>query len=288
MPMDAITDTGPLPGLAPFSLKDAPALIERVFPAQKVGIESQKERKAVQGQTLTALGSYWKGRKPLVLVRACILACLLPATSDAEKDLEIFEALMRMDVDGLSRRLPEVTAEHVWESPAVRMDDKIEHIEPSVDNAPDESPEVNDLNVAAVRKCKAKWRTLNPLQPDHKVGRDERSRVDAIRDSLRATALSAMPFSQQVSISERTEKVESLQCQDDPVYVGIWPKINAHLGTDALTLPQLIEQLGVARYGRRPIVGDPFCGGGSIPFEAARVGCDVEATDLNPIAAMLT
>jgi putative DNA methylase len=63
---------GPLgssPGLAPFALRDAPALIERVFPAQKVGVEAQKERKSGAGQTLTALGIYWKGRKPLVLVR---------------------------------------------------------------------------------------------------------------------------------------------------------------------------------------------------------------------------
>src|SRR5450755_2348845 len=106
-------------GLAPFSLKDAPALIERVFPAQKVGIESQKERKAGAGQTLTALGSYWKGRKPLVLVRATILACLLPATTDSEADLEVFEILMRMDADGMWRRKPKVTAVHVLDSPAI-------------------------------------------------------------------------------------------------------------------------------------------------------------------------
>jgi hypothetical protein len=55
------------PGLAPFSLRDEPSLIERVFPAQKIGVEAQKERKSGAGQTLTALGSYWKGRKPLVL-----------------------------------------------------------------------------------------------------------------------------------------------------------------------------------------------------------------------------
>lgn len=42
------------------------------------------------------------------------------------------------------------------------------------------------------------------------------------------------------------------------------------------------------RYGHRPRVGDTFCGGGSIPFEAARLGCDVYASDLNPIACMLT
>ena len=64
--------------------------------------------------------------------------------------------------------------------------------------------------------------------------------------------------------------------------------MNAHLGTSARSFPELIEQLGVFRFGHRPRVGDAFCGGGSIPFEAARLGCDVFASDLNPIACLLT
>jgi putative DNA methylase len=77
--------------LAPLALRDAPALIEAVFPAQKISFEAQRERKAGPGQTLTQLGSYWKGRKPLILVRAIVLGALLPQTDNAEKDLEIFE-----------------------------------------------------------------------------------------------------------------------------------------------------------------------------------------------------
>ena len=42
------------------------------------------------------------------------------------------------------------------------------------------------------------------------------------------------------------------------------------------------------RFGHRPRVADPFCGSGQIPFEAARLGCDVFASDLNPVACMLT
>jgi putative DNA methylase len=33
----------------------------------------------------------------LILNKACILGCLLPATDDPERDLEIFEKLMAMD-----------------------------------------------------------------------------------------------------------------------------------------------------------------------------------------------
>lgn len=92
-------------GVKALSLKDAPALIESLLPVQKLSIDVYKERMASSGQTLTALGSYWKGRKPLVLNRACVLASLLPATTDPVKDLEIFELLMGMDDISMSKRL---------------------------------------------------------------------------------------------------------------------------------------------------------------------------------------
>ncbi len=67
-----------------------------------------------------------------------------------------------------------------------------------------------------------------------------------------------------------------------------WVEINAYLGTTAKTLPELIEQLSIRRYGKRLKVGDAFSGMGSIPFEAAELGCDVYASDLNPVACLLT
>ena len=39
--------------------------------------------------------------------------------------------------------------------------------------------------------------------------------------------------------------------------------------------------------GTRPLVVDPFAGGGSIPLEALRVGADVFASDLNPVPVLL-
>jgi putative DNA methylase len=39
--------------------------------------------------------------------------------------------------------------------------------------------------------------------------------------------------------------------------------------------------------GTRPLVVDPFAGGGSIPLEAVRVGADAFASDLNPIPVLL-
>jgi adenine-specific DNA methylase len=39
--------------------------------------------------------------------------------------------------------------------------------------------------------------------------------------------------------------------------------------------------------GSRPLVVDPFSGGGAIPLEAVRVGADAFASDLNPVSALI-
>jgi len=40
--------------------------------------------------------------------------------------------------------------------------------------------------------------------------------------------------------------------------------------------------------GSPPPVLDPFCGGGSIPLEAQRLGLEAHASDLNPVAVLIT
>lgn len=199
--------------LSPFEWKDKPALIEYLFPVQKISAESFKEQMAGAGKTLTALGSYWKGRKPLILNKACILGTLLPVTDDLLKDLKIFELLMGMDAVSMQSRL--------------------------------------EANM--------------PVSKRDQVGE-----------------LLVLHFNEQVKKAKRAEEM------GDSLFVHVWKQVNNHLGTSAFSFPELVEQIGIARFGRRPKVADVFCGSGQIPFEAARLGCDVYASDLNPIACMLT
>ena len=42
-----------------------------------------------------------------------------------------------------------------------------------------------------------------------------------------------------------------------------------------------------AHGGEQPLVVDPFAGGGSIPLEALRLGCEAFASDLNPVACLI-
>ena len=205
-------------------------------------VEGYKERKSGAGQTLTALGSYWKGRKPLILVRAVVLGLLLPATGDAATDRAIFLKLMLMDDAGLRKRkaksIPVARARHLL--PA--------HLH----------GEAFDGD---------RW--------SRKLSRERRT-------ELELEAFDAMGLDEKLTYCVRPEGLPDSALDD------VWPEVNAHLGTTAATLPELVRQLGERRFGRVPRVGDSFCGGGSIPFEAARLGCDVYASDLNPIACLLT
>lgn len=47
------------------------------------------------------------------------------------------------------------------------------------------------------------------------------------------------------------------------------------------------RRLILEQYGRPPRVLDPFAGGGSIPLEALRLGCETYASDYNPVAVFI-
>lgn len=230
--------------VVPFSLRDAPSLIERAWPTAKISAETQKERKAVHGQTLTGLGSYWKGRKPLILTRACVLAALMPTTDDMERDVEIFEKLMGMADETFGRRFVD--------GPAA-----FNRLFPNHGN------QLIDYSGRSLR-----WR-------------DDLS--DQERQRRITKAFMDLPYSERLDKVKRPEELTERELLAD-----VWDEVNAHLGTSAKSISELVEQLGIMRFGRRPKFADTFSGSGQIPFEAARMGCDVYASDLNPIACMLT
>ena len=102
-----------------------------------------------------------------------------------------------------------------------------------------------------------------------------------VQRKLGRAGFDALPYADRIADCERPENVAGPS-------TGAWADINAHLGTTATCLSELIAQLGQRNFGRTPRVGDSFCGGGSIPFEAARIGCEAFGSDLNPVAGRIT
>lgn len=286
-------------GLLPMSLADRPALIERQFPVGRLSAETYAERMAVHAQTLTVLGSYWKGRKQLILVRATVLGCLLPATEDPIADLRVFLLLLGIADESFAHRLKGVKPTDIPKSFA-KYHELIDDGAVATWN--------KSLTPSERKRALAEWAAAEGLPPGISdwrhagpsdipptsprfqllVSRIERTDwrdglPDTRRRSLIAEWLSGLPYDQRLAYCLRPE-----EAGDEVISPAAWKVINSHLRTSATSLSDLIHQLGIMRFGRRPIVADTFAGGGSIPFEAARVGCDVHASDLNPVACMLT
>jgi adenine-specific DNA methylase len=224
------------------------SFIEQQFPVAKVSAESYKERMAGAGssQTLTGVGKWW-GRKPLVLVRACLVGLLMPASGDPKRDREIFLKIMTMDDEGLWRRKSKPILQEQLE---------------------------NSLTDGERKRwlCDSRGKPKDRWSQD--LGAEE-------RDLVQRVAFSRLSYSEKIDYCLRPEQIDGPSKE-------AWREINVHLGTTASSLPELIQELGIRRFGHVPKVGDPVCGGGSIPFEAARLGCAVYASDLSPVAALLT
>src|SRR6185312_3311085 len=62
--------------------------------------------------------------------------------------------------------------------------------------------------------------------------------------------------------------------------------VREYLDTSRALTQAAHEALGGAP-GTRPLVVDPFAGGGSIPLETLRVGAEAYASDLNPVPVLL-
>jgi putative DNA methylase len=103
----------------------------------------------------------------------------------------------------------------------------------------------------------------------------------AAQRKIGRAAFDALAYAERIAHCDRPENI------DGPTAIT-WAEINEHIGTTATCLPELVEQLGHKAFGHTARVGDSFCGGGSVPFEAARIGCETFGSDLNPVAGLLT
>ncbi|TGK06542.1 DUF1156 domain-containing protein [Leptospira fletcheri] len=246
--------------------------IETQFPVSKISKESYKERMANYSQTLTGLGKWW-GRKPLILVRATILGLLLPASNQPEKDREIFLKILTMDEEGLWQRKQgakkNIRVEDIWrilteEAHEVRVKKFLQYYEvlPQL---------MHDLRASLsiyITEKNRKFSWVKKTDPQ-------------VKAALEKLAFQSLYYDEKLNYTLRPENIPGPD-------KTTWTEINQYLGTKAKNLQELVEELGARRFGHRPKVGDAFCGGGSIPFEAARIGCDVYASDLNPVATLLT
>ena len=235
----------------------AKSLLEVQFPIAQLSLESFLERDARTGKVLNSLGKWW-GTKPVVLTRAVILASLFEASDDPDRwpnDLEVFFKLMCFDSAGMWKRrnpnLEEISSKIPHPRFASLCFPLAHHDEQDLFKSPDS------------------W--ASRLSPEDKLR----------REALEKRVFWSLEHAVQRRYCKRMEEI------DGPPEES-WDEINGYCETKAESLQEWVTEMSQRRYGRRLNVGDAFSGMGSIPFEAADLGCNVYASDLNPVAGLLT
>jgi len=94
----------------------------------------------------------------------------------------------------------------------------------------------------------------------------------------RATAFAALIDDPGEKHPEKREEIRKLIQEISP-----WEAVKDGNSRAVLRAREMIAK----QYGRPPKVLDPFSGGGSIPLEALRLGCETYASDYNPVAVFI-
>lgn len=251
-------------------------LIEGSFPCQQVGAETKRERGASSALPPLYFLHVWWARRPLTPSRAAVLGSILPADTDPELFLRELGIVKKQAVIGDARWT--LVGKNLE---LIQSDGRQEYIPYS-----------------------AKFQKA--LDKENK----RRSAISSLLDTLKAqdAVLRGDPLLERWS-SENTpipitalsglQRIPVEAVAADPAHINeriafaSSGKVKEILGEEIR-----IDSEDLYGYGRAyetPIqadfrnitVLDPTAGGGSIPFEAARLGCHVIANDLNPVATAI-
>ncbi len=252
-------------------------LIEAGFPCHQVGAETQRERGASSALPPLYFLHVWWARRPLTPSRAAILGSLLPAGTDPDWFLR---QLGIEKVQALVNGVP-------WTLTGKLLD----YIETG--EAGDEYIPVDDRIIRALEKehqRRAKNREIikKICEADKGLGnhpvivrwtKDSQplpAPWPAIGERIHVRRIAADP----AHVNERIEFAKSERIKNILGYVLKWDSEDLYGYSRAyLKHPAPME--------KELTILDPTAGGGSIPFEALRLGHKVVANDINPVAAVI-
>lgn len=241
-------------------------LIEAGFPCHQVGAETQRERGASSALPPLYYLHVWWARRPLTPSRAAILASLLPADTDPDwflRQLGIEKKVVR--INGAEWTLAGKILEYMGKA---GFGDSIE-VSAKVLELLEKENERRAENREIIVQLKEKDITLSA----HPVIQRWEMESEPISE----------PFPEIGDILE----VEAVAA--DPAW---FKDLMSIAGFHGIRVPNLYGydraySKRSEKTEKRLTVLDPTSGGGSIPFEGLRLGHNVIANDLNPVASVI-
>ena len=247
--------------------RDDVRLIEAGFPCHQVGAETQRERGASSALPPLYFLHVWWARRPLTPSRAAILGSLLPVGTDPDWFLrQLGIEKVQAIINGVPWTIDHKHIERVQQDATGQ---EIIKVDSMVARAIIQEQSARSL----YRKQISEIVSQNPLFGEHYI----------INKWLELSK----PLPEPLPGEGELLKVE--QTAADPAWFKGLMEISRSIG---VRVPNLY---GYQRaYMHHPdysndkiTVLDPTAGGGSIPFEALRLGHRVIANDINPVAAVI-
>lgn len=241
-------------------------LIEQGFPCHQVGAETQRERDTGKAPPVNRLHVWW-ARRPLTPSRAAILGSLLPADADPEQF-----------VRGLGIEKKQVMINGVPWTLTGNLLDKIEIDAEGNEVLPVDAVVLRAINTDNIRRESNKQLIREML---FQSGRHEDAFLKRWQEE---NTLIPEPF------PEENDHLTVEKVMADPA----WAKERI-LWETSKKIRTSEDKYGYTRaYSNTPpqcsdicTILDPTSGGGAIPFEALRLGHNVIANELNPVATAI-
>jgi adenine-specific DNA methylase len=242
-------------------------LIEHGFPCHQVGAETQRERDTGKAPPVNRLHVWW-ARRPLTPSRAAIVASLSPADTDPE----LFVRQL-----GIERVQAMVNGE-----PWTLTSDLLARVMRAEDSS--DYLEVNE-------------KVLKALQDEQDRRAENRQLITAMK--AKDVTLASDPVLQRWEAESRPlpdpvprigERLSVRRVMGDPAWakelIGFTKTKGIRFLGDAYGYERAFTNTTVWKPSGLTIM-DPTAGGGSIPFEALRLGHSVIANELNPVATTI-
>ncbi|SFH38511.1 DUF1156 domain-containing protein [Modicisalibacter xianhensis] len=255
-------------------------LIEAGFPCHQVGAETQRERGASSALPPLYYLHVWWARRPLTPSRAAILASLLPADADPEqfiRDLGIVRWQAKLGKerwtlvsDTITKRLYQ-EEDGNWVLP--------------VDKTVLKAVEKEQQRREACREMIDQLEQASPEFQEDPVVQGWKADVQELPTMGIYTGASLEVMQATADPAGVKEKIEFAKRDDVKQVLGKairWDPEDSYGYSRAFATPT--EPLPE---DQRKVVLDPTSGGGSIPFEALRLGHKVIANELNPVASVI-
>lgn len=252
-------------------------LIEGNFPCQQVGAETKRERGASSALPPLYFLHVWWARRPLTPSRAAVLGSILPADVQPDVFLKDLGIVKKQAVIGDARWT--LVGKNLE---LIEADDRGEYI-PYSEKFRKAFDKENERRAAMRKKLEALVRSHPEVAVDPVFIAWERDNqemfvpLDLSNASFRVETYAADPAAINDRIAFASSETVSnvlggmIRLDDEDRYGYDRAFVSSPFNTNHSDICVL----------------DPTAGGGSIPFEAERLGCRVIANDLNPVATAI-